>query len=779
MDTPDRPEAHSEPYDRPAGGWGALGAVRRTFRLHRLPIKGPLALLRANQHHGFDCPGCAWPDRNDGRTVDACENGMKAVAAELTARLATPDLFAAHTLAELRRQTDFELEDHGRLTEPLCYDAASDRYLPISWDDALARAAAVLRATAPEAAAFYASGRSSNEAAFLWQLLARAYGSNNLPDSSNLCHEPSGYAMKEVIGVGKGTATLDDFDQADLIVVIGQNPATNHPRMMGTLHAAVRRGAKVLAFNPLKERGFVSFADPQDPAEMLTGRGLAVAHRIYQVKIGGDLAALKGVMKALLAQDAAARAAGGAALVDEAFIAAHTEGYAALRDDLAMEDWALIEAESGLARAQMEEAAALYAASERTIATWCMGITHHEHSVATVQTIVYLLLLRGNVGRPGCGAVPVRGHSNVQGDRTMGVTSRPPARWLDNLAAEFGIEPPRRDGRDAIETVGGLLDGSVQAFLSLGGNFAAAAPDTARLTAALSRCTLTVHIATKFNRTHCYPGQLGLILPCLARTDRDLQDGVEQFVTVEDSMSMVHASQGFATPRSAHQRSEPAIVAGLGHALLGEAPIDWLGLARDYGRIRERIERCMAGVFDGYQDFNARVGRKGGFRLVNAASERRWATPSGKAQFRVHPVPTDGPVHRARAVWGDTVLALMTIRSHDQYNTTVYGQDDRYRGIFGGRHVVLIHPADLARLGFAAGDYVDLHARCDDGEPRSVHGFRLVPYDIPAGCIAAYFPEATPLVGRGLVSRYTRTPASKEIPVQLARSAVQRAGGGR
>lgn len=771
-----KPDATIKPYDSPAGGWGALKAVGKAFKVHEIALQAPQALLKANHDGGFDCPGCAWPD-SPTKTVDTCEQGMKAVAAELTKRLATPEFFAAHTLAELRLESDFELEDHGRLTHPLRFDAATDTYRAISWDDAFKLVGQALNNLPPEAAAFYTSGRSSNEASFLWQLFARAYGCANLPDSSNLCHEPSGYAMKQSLGTGKGTATLADFEHADAIFVIGQNPATNHPRMMGTLHEAAKRGAAVVAFNPLIERGFQNFADPQSAREMLTNQGMQVAQQVYQVRIGGDLAAIKGICKAVIEADSHAQAAGEPRLIDTAFIAEHTSGFDAFVADLYAESWPRIEEESGLTREQIEQAAGIYMRAKRVLATWCMGITHHENAVATIQMIVNLLLLGGHMGRDGCGAVPVRGHSNVQGDRTQGITTNPPARWLDNLQTEFNISVPREPGRDAVSVIEGLIDGSIKAFVSLGGNFGAAAPDSARLFKGLSDSQLTVHIATKFNRSHCYPGQVGLVLPCLGRTDRDVQGGLLQCVTVEDSMSMVHRSYGMRDPASPEQRSEPAIIAGLAHATVGSDRIRWLDLARDYSGIRNRIEACQNEVFDGFARFNQRIEQPGGFWLPNPARSRVFKTASGRAEFKAHPITQDGPVHRARQRLGDHVLALMTIRTHDQYNTTVYGLDDRYRGIFGGRHVVLMNEEDIARLGFKRFDFVDIHTASEDGVARSVHGFKLVPYDIPPGCAAAYFPEATPLMPLGLHAKHTRTPAAKEIPVWLEPASVARPGG--
>ena len=770
----DRPEAHIKHDNSPAGGFGALRGSLRAFQQQGIPLKVIESFAKANKPGQFDCPGCAFPDKGHG-LVDSCEQGQKAIAWEMTPRLADADFFSAHPLQELRNWTDYELENQGRLAVPLLYDSASDTYQPIPWESAFTLVGETLQQVAPERAAFYASGRSSNEAAFLWQLMARAYGSANLPDSSNLCHEPSGFALKESIGVGKGTCTLDDFEHAELIMVMGHNPASNHPRMMAALDAAARRGATVIAINPLAERGFINFTDPKELMHTALGQGRAVAKKIYQVKIGGDLALLKGVMKSLVEMQAAGRD-----VLDWPFINAHSAGFAALHEDLQDESWDRIVTKSGLPKSQIEEIAELYAQSNATMATWCMGITQHEDSVATIQTIINLLLLRGNIGKPGAGAVPVRGHSNVQGERTMGCTFNVSAKWIDNLESTFpGVTLSRAVGYDAAGVVDGLLNRSIDAFLSLGGNFAVAVPDSPRVCAALSETQLTVHIVTKFNRGHCYPGNIGLVLPCLARTDIDSRGGNAQIVTVEDSMSRVHSSRGIQLPRSPHMLSEPAIVAGIGHRLCGSAHINWETLANDYALIREKIELCQQHVFDGFADHNRNINKPNGVHLPNAAAGRVWNTASGKAMFKAHPIRLDGPVERAQARTTEPhrVLSLMTLRSHDQFNTTVYGLDDRYRGVFGGRHVIFVSVVDLARLGFKDGDWLDIHSCTDDGVERAVYGFRAVAYDLPQGCAAAYFPEAQPLAPSGLRSRHTRTPAYKEIPVMLAHARVAKAGG--
>ena len=752
-------------YTGPAGGWGALNSVKNALLRQDIPIKGAKTLLSANQPDGFDCPGCAWPDRNPHSTFEFCENGAKAVAAEATARRAGPELFAQHTVAELAQQSDFWLEDQGRLTHPLVYDAATDRYVPITWDAAFALVARHLNGLPdPNQAMFYTSGRASNEAAFLYQLFVREYGTNNFPDCSNMCHEPSGSGMRPQIGVGKGTVTLEDFEHADAIFIFGQNPGTNHPRMLGELRAAHKRGAQIVSFNPLRERGLERFADPQSKMEMATLGATPISTHYFQLRVGGDLAAVKGMMKHVLEQE---DAHGG--VLDHAFLTEHTTGFDALAADLRTEPWAVLEEESGLTQAQMRAAADVYIAAQSSIVCWGMGITQHLHSVATIQMLVNLLMLRGNLGRPGAGACPVRGHSNVQGDRTMGIWEKPPAALLDRLQQVFGFAPPRADGVDTVEAIRLMLGGGGKVFFALGGNFAAATPDTYETWKALRQCDLTVHVATKLNRSHVVHGKEALILPCLGRTEIDMQAGGAQGVTVEDSMSMVHISTGINPPASEHLLSEPAIVARLAAATLGGpggkgSKTPWLWLTQDYRRIRDLI----AQVFDDFKDFNTRVAVPGGFRLYNPASERVWATASGKAAFVAHPVPRDTPSHHARQRMPDTVVfTLFTTRSHDQYNTTIYGMDDRYRGVFGQRRVVFIHADDIRALGLRDGDRVDLQTVWDDGPQRKAEDFRLVSYDIPRGNLAAYYPETNPLVPLSAVALDAGTPTSKSIPVVL------------
>ena len=748
-------------YTGPAGGWGALNSVKNTLLRQDIPLKGAKTLLSANQPDGFDCPGCAWPDRDHASTFEFCENGVKAVAAEATARRAGPELFQRHTVAELAEQSDFWLEDQGRLTHPMVYDATSDRYRPIAWDDAFSLIARHLNALPdPNQAIFYTSGRASNEAAFLYQLFVRQYGTNNFPDCSNMCHEPSGSGMRPQIGVGKGTVTLHDFERTDAIFIFGQNPGTNHPRMLGELREAHKRGARIVSFNPLRERGLERFADPQDKLEMATLGSTPISTHYFQLRVGGDMAAVKGMMKHVLEREAMT---GG--VLDHPFIAEHTTGFEALAQSLRAESWALLEEESGLTEAQLRAAGDVYIGARSVIACWGMGITQHKHAVDTIQAIVSLLMMRGNIGREGAGPCPVRGHSNVQGDRTMGIWEKPPVELLNRLRDVFGFEPPRADGVDTVEAIRLMRDGGGKVFFALGGNFAAATPDTYETWKALRRCDLTVHVTTKLNRSHVVHGREALILPCLGRTEIDVQGAGPQGVTVEDSMSMVHISMGINPPASEHLLSEPAIIARLAAATLGErSRIDWLGLVEDYSRIRDLIEK----VFPDFKNFNQRVAQPGGFRLRNTASERIWATATGKANFFPPVVPLDTPSHEARKRLKDTVVfTLLTTRSHDQYNTTIYGMDDRYRGVYGQRRVVFIHPEDIRQLGMTDGDWVDIQTVWSDGQERRADRFKLVAYDIPRGNLAAYYPETNPLVPLSAVAEAAGTPTSKSIPVIL------------
>jgi len=753
----------TRPYKGAAGGWGALASVSRHLLHQDIPVLGAKTLLHANQPDGFDCPGCAWPDREHASTFEFCENGAKAVAFEATSRRVGPEFFAQHSVQQLARYSDHWLEDQGRLTHPLRYNPATDRYEALSWDAAFAFIASKLNALAsPDEAIFYTSGRTSNEAAFLYQLFVRQFGTNNFPDCSNMCHEPSGVALGEQIGVGKGTVTLDDFEQADLILVFGQNPGTNHPRMLGELRRAVQRGACVLAFNPLRERGLERFADPQDALEMLHAGSQQIASEYYQPRIGGDLATVTGIIKHVLERGARAHAQGEPPLLDEAFIESHTDGFDGLRSSIETTDWRDIETQSGLPESRLRDAGERFLRSERAIVCWGMGITQHKRSVATIQMLVNLMLLRGHVGRPGAGICPVRGHSNVQGDRTMGIHEKPAPAFLDRLRDVFGFEPPRAHGYDTIGAIEAMRDGKASVFFAMGGNFATATPDTAATHAALRKCELTVHVATKLNRSHLVHGQDALILPCLGRTEIDLQACGPQSVSVEDSMSMVHLSAGINAPASPELLSEPAIIARLAQATLGKrSDTPWRWLVEDYDRIRDQIAR----VFEQFRDFNARVHVPGGFHLGNSAGRREWRTATGKARLIAHALVTEDAASPERA--DAAVFTLTTLRSHDQYNTTIYGLDDRYRGVRNERKVVFAHAQDIAALGMRAGDRVDIESLHRDGMRRVIRGFVLAAYDIPRGCVAAYYPETNPLVPLDSYAERARTPTSKAIPVVL------------
>ncbi|MCY1266194.1 putative oxidoreductase [compost metagenome] len=766
-----QPNPQYRPYNGAAAGWGALKSVTRFWLDSRQPFKNLRALLKTNQNGGFDCPGCAWGDSPEDGRIKFCENGAKAVNWEATKRRVDARFFARHSVSALREQSDYWLEYQGRLTEPMRYDAETDHYLPVSWDDAFALIAEHLhKLQSPDQAEFYTSGRASNEAAFLYQLFVRAYGTNNFPDCSNMCHEASGVALGQSVGVGKGTVTFADFEHADAIFVFGQNPGTNHPRMLEPLREAVKRGAQVVCFNPLKERGLERFQHPQHALEMLTNGSAPLNTAFFRPALGGDLAAVRGIAKFLLFWEREARARGEPAVFDHAFIAAHTEGVDAYLAELDATPWELIERQSGLPRHEIAQAARMYRDAGRVIVCWGMGVTQHHHSVATIQEIVNLQLLRGNVGRPGAGLSPVRGHSNVQGDRTMGINERPPAAFLDAMETRFRFKVPRHDGHNVVEAIGAMLEGRAKVFIGLGGNFAQATPDSARTHQALGNCALTVQISTKLNRSHLTPGRDALILPCLGRTDIDRQAEGPQAVTVEDSFSMVHASYGQLEPLSQQMRSEPAIIAGIAKATLGSHPLDWDALIASYDRIRDLI----ADTIPGFADFNVRVKNPGGFYLGNAAGERRWNTANGKAGFTANPLKEDLLPQQVRESGQQPDLILQTMRSHDQYNTTIYGLDDRYRGVRGQREVVFANATDIHRLGFQPGQKVDMVSLWSDGIERRVSGFTLLAYDIPAGQAAAYYPETNPLVPLDSHGAGSHTPTSKFIAVRL--EAAQESG---
>jgi molybdopterin-dependent oxidoreductase alpha subunit len=749
----------------PSKAAAGLMAVEQTmaFSVREMGlVRGIGTLLKLNQKDGFDCQSCAWPNPDGHRSfAEFCENGAKAVADEATTKRIGAEFFRTHSVRELSEKSDFWLGQQGRLTEPMVLRRGSDHYEPISWEGAFELVARELKALpTPDGATFYTSGRTSNEAAFLYQLLVRAFGTNNLPDCSNMCHESSGSALGPTIGIGKGCVRLSDFDQADAVFIIGQNPGTNHPRMLTALQSAKRRGCRIVSINPMPEVGLVRFKNPQDlmnpvrAVGMIFRPGTPMCDLWLPVRINGDMAVMQGIMKEMIEQED--RRPG--TVLDRTFIDAHTSGAAELIAHLRSVDWGAIIAGSGLSREQIRRAAEIAMGARAIIACWAMGLTQHRNSVGTIQEVMNFLLLRGNIGRPGAGPCPVRGHSNVQGDRTMGIYEKPSTEFLDRMASVFGFEPPREAGADVVDSIKAMHAGRVRVFFGMGGNFLSATPDTEFTADALRACRLTAHVSTKLNRSHLITGDNALILPCLGRSEVDRQSGGDQFVTVEDSMGVISASRGQLEPASPQLRSEPAIVAGLAKAVLGPGkPVDWDALAADYDRIRDLIER----VVPGFESFNPRI-KAGPFYLPNGARDSRtFATPTGKAVFTVH----DLPVRELAA--GEYLM--MTIRTHDQFNTTVYGLDDRYRGIYNGRRVIFMNPDDVRDAGLVQGQLVDLTG-VFRGERRHAPQFMVAPYEIPRGCTATYFPEANVLVPVDSVAEVSHTPTSKSVVITIAPS---------
>ncbi|RUR35520.1 FdhF/YdeP family oxidoreductase [Vreelandella populi] len=746
-------------YHNPAGGWGALKAVSKHLLHSRSPAVNARSLFKLNQPDGFDCPGCAWGDPEHGSSFEFCENGVKAVTWEATSKRVTRNFFAKHTVSELKTWDDYRLEDQGRLVEPMRYNADTDHYEPITWDAALDLIAAELKALpTPDDAIFYTSGKAGNESAYVFQLLARLYGTNNLPDCSNMCHEASGVALTKALGTGKGSVRLEDFEKAEAIFVFGQNPGTNHPRMLGTLREAAERGATIVSVNPLRERGLEKFADPQKALEMLHNGSHPISSHYFCPKLGGDMAVMRGMAKSLFARDAA-----GEAVLDHAFMAEHTVELDAYRALVEATTWETLEAQSGLSRAEMEDAAKLYARSKATIICWAMGITQHVHSVPTVREIVNLLMLCGNLGKPGAGTSPVRGHSNVQGDRTMGIFEKPSDALLNALEARYGQPMPREYGVDSVAAVHAMRNQPGKVFIGLAGNFTRAISDSRVTEAAMAQCRLTAFISTKLNRSHLVTGRDALILPCLGRTEVDRNAvGKPQLITVEDSMSMVHGSAGINRPVDSKLPSEITILTGIAERLLGSEVVDWAAMREDYDVIREHIET----VIPGFENFNERVREPRGFWLGNPAVDLRFPTESGKAEFSAAELPGQ-VIHQQMATREGNWLTLQTMRSHDQYNTTVYGYNDRYRGIENGRQVIFLNAGDIDRLGLKAGQWVDLIGESGDGVERRMDGFKVVAYDTPKGCAAAYYPETNPLIPLDHKGDQSHTPASKSIAIRL------------
>lgn len=749
-----------------AGGFSSLQSTFKQVLRSQKTRQNIKNLLRVNQTDGFDCPGCAWGDNKQG-AFQFCENGAKAVAWESTGKTVGAAFFAEHSVRRLSAQNDYWLEYQGRLTEPLRYNPATDHYEPVSWDQAFALIADKLKSLAsPDEVEFYTSGRASNEASYLYQLFGRLYGTNNFPDCSNMCHEASGVGLIQSVGVGKGTVVLDDFDAAKAIFVFGQNPGTNHPRMMNALRKAARQGCQIVTFNNLKEVALERFASPQSPAELLTPAATRISHQYLTPKLGGDMAAIRGMAKYILEEE------GGR--IDLAFIEQHTAHFDDYLAQVKATEWAHIEAQSGLSREAITQAARIFAQSESVISCWAMGITQHKHSVDTIREIVNLHLMCGQIGKPGAGLCPVRGHSNVQGNRTMGINEKPNAAFIDRLERRFPVGLKRTPGHNVYEALKALHGGKSKVLVCLGGNLAAAAPDTDFTYEAMRKSELNVQISTKLNRSHLMVSQDALILPCLGRTELDLQRTGIQKITVEDTFSMVHASTGMNEPVSPLCLSEIDIVARMAEATLGSERVDWLALRDDYALLRDLIAETIAG----FDDFNRRIEEPCGFHLENGAALLRWNTPSGRAEFRASRLPDSilpECTSHAEQMVGEPVLLLQSLRSHDQYNTTIYGMDDRYRGIKGRRNVVFMNEEDARRLGLAEEQQVDMTAICNDGRDRVVRGFSVIFYEIPRGNIAAYYPETNPLVAIESIGEGSFTPTSKSVPVLVTPSQAQAA----
>jgi len=755
-------EPKIEPYDGPAGGWGSAGSLAEILTREQIPVSGAALLMKQNKPDGFMCVSCAWSKPAKPNTFEYCENGAKATVWEQTAKRVGPDFFQRYTVTELLSWTDYALEEKGRLTHPLRYDPDSDRYVTVSWDEAFAEIGRELRALDPNAVIYYTSGRASLETSYMYALMARMHGTNNLPDSSNMCHEPTSVGLKSSIGSPVGTTILEDFESTDLILFFGQNVGSNAPRMLHPLQEARKRRVPIITFNPLRERGLERFTNPQSPTEMLTRSSTEISTQYHQVKAGGDLAAITGMCKVLIAADREAMEVGRPRILDVDFIAEHTHGF---RDFVAFCDsqsWTDIETRSGLTREGLEAAATVYGRARSVIAVYGMGLTQHRRGTEGVQMLVNLMLLRGNVGRPGAGLCPVRGHSNVQGQRTVGITEKPELAPLDKLKDLYGFEPPREKGRNTVEACEGIVTGEVKAFIGLGGNFVRAVPDTVRMEEAWRGLRLSVQISTKLNRSHLVHGAVSYILPCLGRIEVDMQASGPQSVSMEDSTSCFHGSRGQTKPVSDQVRSEPWIVAEMAKALLPSNPkVDWDGWVGDYARVRVAIEATYPDVF---HDLNGRMFQPGGLHKPLAARDRKWETETGKANFTVPGGLEADPDMRSNR---RDVLDLITLRSNDQFNTTIYGYDDRFRGVKGTRMVLFMNSNDMERLGLADGEMVDLSADADDEFLREVNGLRIIKYGIPEGNVGGYYPELNALIPLWHYDKQAKTPAAKAIPVRI------------
>lgn len=758
------------PYTHPAGGWGSVHSVGRSLTHEGVPLSGSRILWHQNKPDGFACVSCSWAKPAKPHPFEFCEEGAKATTWEITSHRCTPEFFAQNTVTALESCTDHALEEQGRLTHPLRYDAATDKYVPVEWADAFREIGAELQKLDPKSVVFYSSGRASLEASYMYALFARLYGNNNLPDSSNLCHESTSVGLPLSIGVPVGTVTLDDFEHTDCILFFGHNTGVNSPRMLHPLQRCAKRGVPIVIFNPLRERGFERFTNPQSPVEMLSGSSTPISSQYHQIKVGGDKAALMGICKSVFELDDAARAAGRERVLDVEFIAEHTHDFAAFEAAVRAAEWEELEWRSGLTRFAMEAAAAVYSRAKAAMIAYGMGLTQQVSGVENVQILVNLLLLRGNIGKPGAGVLPIRGHSNVQGQRTVGITEKPELVPSDKLRELYDFEPPQEKGLNCVEACEKILQGEVSAMFQLGGNLVRALPDHGPLLPAWRKMRLTVQIETKLNRSCLVHGEISYILPCLGRIEIDHQASGPQALSVEDSTACIHGSRGFAAPASEHLRSEPWIIAEMAKATLPPNPkIDWDAWVADYSRVRDAIERTYPEIF---REFNKRMWQPGGFHRPLAARHREWKTKSGKANFITPKNLTDNiDIDPARR----DVFQLSTFRSQGQFNTTVYSYRDRFRGVKDTRMVLFMNKNDIDRLGLNEGDHVSLvtdAAAANDGVHRQVDGFIVRAYNIPEGCLGAYFPEANPLVPVAHHARGSKVPASKGIPVRILKNGM-------
>jgi molybdopterin-dependent oxidoreductase alpha subunit len=758
-----RQKAKIKPYDGPAGGWGSVGAVASILSQEEVAILGSEILLTQNKPDGFMCVSCSWAKPAKPHPFEFCENGAKATAWEITHKKVTHEFFAEHTLTELRGWSDHELEEQGRLTTPMRYDRASDKYVPIAWEEAFRQIGAELNALDPRSVIMYTSGRASLEASYMYQLFGRMYGTNNFPDSSNMCHETTSVALPEVIGVPVGTVLLPEFDHTDCIFFFGHNTTTNAPRMLHPLQEAAQRGIPIITFNPLRERGLERFTNPQNPIQMAMG-GTRISTQYHQVRLGGDAAAIVGICKAVIEADDEAKTSGRTRIVDVAFIDEHTAGYEDFAAFCRRQEWPQLLRASGLSHEAILDAANVYMSANAVIANFGMGVTQHKHGVETVKMIVNLLLLRGNIGKPGAGISPIRGHSNVQGQRTVGISEKTKLVPLDKLAELYGFEPPRWDGLTTVDACQGMLNGEVRGFVGLGGNFLRAIPERSLMEPAWSKLHLSVQIATKLNRTHVVPGEITYLLPCLGRIEIDNQAGGPQAVSMEDSTTCIHGSRGQRTPVADDLLSEPSIVAELAKATLKPNPkLNWDAWVADYSLVRDAIEKTYP---DQFKDFNKRMFEPGGFPRPLGARERKWKTSNGKANFTVPKAMLDPPPV------DEGVFELMTLRADGQFNTTIYNEDDRFRGVYGSRYVVLMNAEDMLELRIRQGDLVTLSTVANDGVERSLSELQVVTYDIPRKSIAGYYPECNGLIPLGHFAEGSKVPAAKSVPVRISRDAL-------